>query len=92
MTNHLNRSHPTLSNAPFQVKKKVYDKSVKAKYLDQLVEGPDGNYFVVKGRRSYVWAHFLYNQNTREAKCKHCDVRYNVRDGSTSGMLRHMSM
>ena len=78
--------------------KKIYDRSIKPKYLhdDDQISGEQGDseerYYQIKGRRSFVWQHFLYNKAAKEAKCRYCEVKYNVKDGSTSGMLRHITL
>ena len=40
--------------------------------------------------RSWAWKHFLYNEEMKEAKCKYCSLIYNLKEGTTSGMLKHI--
>lgn len=41
-------------------------------------------------KRSWVWTHFVYDENTKKAQCNHCKTFIAINKGSTSGMSSHM--
>ena len=41
-------------------------------------------------KRSVVWEHFLFNKETKQSKCIHCQAVLKVLGGSTTGMRTHL--
>ena len=40
--------------------------------------------------KSFVWEHFLFNKETKQSKCRHCQNVLKVVGGSTTGMRTHL--
>ena len=40
--------------------------------------------------QSEVWKHFLKNEMTEKGQCKHCDAIVQNKNGSTSGLVKHI--
>ena len=41
-------------------------------------------------KRSWVWNHFTFDENTKKAQCNHCQTFITINKGSTSGMSGHI--
>ncbi len=41
-------------------------------------------------KRSWVWNHFTFNENTKKAQCNYCQALIAINRGSTSGMSGHI--
>lgn len=41
-------------------------------------------------KRSWVWNHFTFDENTKKAQCNYCQVLIAINRGSTSGMSGHI--
>ena len=41
-------------------------------------------------KRSQVWNHFTFDENTKKAQCKYCPTLIAINKGSTSGMSGHI--
>lgn len=41
-------------------------------------------------KRSWVWNHFAFDENTKKAQCNYCKAFITVNKGSTSGMSSHV--
>lgn len=39
--------------------------------------------------RSWIWSHYIRDENTKKARCNYCKVLIAVNKGSTSGMIKH---
>src|SRR5688572_32740458 len=37
---------------------------------------------------SWIWSHYIRDENTKKARCNYCKVLIAVNKGSTSGMIR----
>ena len=45
---------------------------------------------VSKNYQSEVWNHFLKNEITEKAQCKHCDNILSCKNGGTTALVRHI--
>jgi hypothetical protein len=41
-------------------------------------------------KRSWVWNHFTFDEDTKKAKCNYCQTLIAINRGSTSGMSGHI--
>jgi hypothetical protein len=41
-------------------------------------------------KRSWVWNHFTFDENTKKAQCNYCQILIVINRGSTSGMSGHI--
>jgi hypothetical protein len=41
-------------------------------------------------KRSWVWNHYVFDENAKKAQCNHCKVFIAINKGSTSGMSNHL--
>ena|SRR5436309_2137222 len=41
-------------------------------------------------KRSWVWNHFTFDENTKKAQCNYCQALIAMNKGSTSGMSGHI--
>ena len=41
-------------------------------------------------KRSWVWNHFTFDENTKKAQCNYCQALIAMNKGSTSGMSSHI--
>jgi hypothetical protein len=49
----------------------------------------DGNNSNSNRVRSWVWNHYIYDKDTKKARCNYCKVLIATNKGSTSGMIKH---
>lgn len=40
--------------------------------------------------RSWVWAHFTFNDNVKKPQCNYCNIFIQANKGSTTGMAKHL--
>lgn len=40
--------------------------------------------------RSWVWAHFTFNENIQKPQCNYCKIPIQSNKGSTTGMAKHL--
>jgi len=41
-------------------------------------------------KRSWVWGHYVFDENTKKSQCNHCKAFIAINKGSTSGMSNHL--
>lgn len=41
-------------------------------------------------KHSWIWNHFIYDNNVKKARCNHCKTLISNNKGSTSGMSSHL--
>jgi len=54
------------------------------------MEGEEQSVITNITKRSWVWNHFVYDENTKKAQCNHCKSFIAINKGSTSGMSNHI--